>query len=493
MPLVFVALVPLLVWMQGAAVGPASAASPPAAPRGDGWIPWMAGAVFNMLLFGWLVRLPARAMTHPWIIFPALLALALYLGFFVALFGWITRFIGRRVGWSPVVVAPFVWVATEWLKSSGPLGCPWGNVSYALAEHPAWIQGASLVGAPGLSVWIVSVNALVAGAIVSRRWPARVFLAALGIALVALPVAWGRERVRTHRPGETIRVALVQPNIASDEKWDAAHQEKSIRTLSRLSREAAEQVPKPDLLVWPETALPFYVRLEATKIEALYDLIQSLNVPLLTGYPDATLSMSGGVVTHNAAGLVLPSRRIPTQYDKIHLVPFGERIPFQELLPFLGKIELGQAEWTPGVAPVIFPFRNAPFAVLICFESIFPDLAREDGIEGARFLVNITNDEWFGPTAAPRQHADMAILRCVEQGLGLARCANTGISMIIDPVGHVSQRTPLFREALLAGDVELGGAPTLFRLWGDWVTGVCLGLVSVLLLLGWYRPLRRER
>jgi apolipoprotein N-acyltransferase len=491
MPLVFVALVPLLVWLQRTAPGPTTPVAVVEA-RGSGWVPWLTGLVFNMLLFWWLVRLPASAMTFPWIIGPALLALGLYLGFFVAVFGWITRFIRRRVGWSPLLVAPAAWGVAEWLKSSGPLGCPWGNVSYALAEHPAWIQGASLVGAPGLSVWIVAVNALLAGAWVSKRWFLRVALVLLAAGAVLGPVLWGQDRIRAHRPGETIRVSLVQPNISSDEKWDAAHQEKSIATLSRLSHEAADQVPKPSLLIWPETSLPFYVRLEPPKLERIFDLVQSTNVPLLAGYPDATFTLSGGVITHNAAGLFLPSRMIAAQYEKIHLVPFGERIPFQELLPFLGKIDLGQAEWMPGSKPILFPLRNAPFGVLICFESIFPDLARDYGVDGARFLVNITNDEWFGPTAAPRQHADMAIVRCVEQDLGMARCANTGISMMIDPMGRVTQPSPLFREALLTGDVELGDASTLFRQWGDWVTGLCLGLVIVLMLLGWYRPLRRE-
>jgi apolipoprotein N-acyltransferase len=492
MPLVFVALVPLLVWLHRTAPGPTTPVSAMASePRGRGAVPWITGLVYNMLLFWWLVKLPAAAMTHPWIIGPALLALGLYLGFFVALFGWITRFIRRRVGWSPLLVAPAAWGAMEWLKSSGPLGCPWGNVGYALAEHPAWIQGASLVGAPGLSVWVVAVNALLAGAWVSRRWLTRVTLLLLAVGLVLGPVLWGKERIRSYRPGKTLRVALIQPNISSEEKWDAAHQEKSIVTLGRLSHDAAAQVPKPDLLVWPETSLPFYVRLEAPKLERLFDMIQEMNVPLLAGYPDATFSLSGGVITYNAAGLILPSRMIASQYEKIHLVPFGERIPFQEMLPFLGKIDLGQAEWTPGVKPVIFPLAKAPFGVLICFESIFPGLARDYGVDGATFLVNITNDEWFGPTAAPRQHADMAVVRCVEQDLGMARCANTGISMIIDPRGRVRQETPLFHEAVLTGDVELGDRTTLFRQWGDWVTGLCLGLVLVLILLGWYRPLRR--
>jgi apolipoprotein N-acyltransferase len=492
MPLVFVALVPLLVWMQRESSGPVSPAPLEGSGRGRGRIAWITGIVFNAFLFWWLVRLPSKAMTHPWIIFPALLALALYLGSYVALFGWLSGFLRRRVGWSPLVVAPAIWSACEWLKSSGPLGCPWGNVGYALAEHPAWIQGASLVGAPGLSVWIVGVNALIAGAITTRRLPARVALGLCAALVLALPVAWGHARIRSFPPGESVRVALVQPNIGSEEKWDAAHQEKSMGTLARLSLEAAQSEPKPDLIVWPETALPFYLRLEGRKLDRLYDLVRTLNVPLLVGYPDATLSLSGGVITHNAAGLVLPRGIIAGQYEKIHLVPFGERIPFQGVLPFLGKIDLGQAEWTPGTRPYVFPLGNAPFGVLICFESIFPELSRDYGVDGARFLVNITNDEWFGPTAAPRQHADMAILRCVEQELGMARCANTGISMLVDPVGRVTQKGPLFREAVIIGEAGLGSRATLFRLWGDWLTGLCLGLVLVLVLLGWYRPLRRE-
>ncbi|HZE20273.1 MAG TPA: apolipoprotein N-acyltransferase, partial [Candidatus Angelobacter sp.] len=264
-------------------------------------------------------------------------------------------------------------------------------------------------------------------------------------------------------------------------------------TLARLTSEAVAIEPKPRLVIWPETALPFYVRLEAQKLDRIMELVKAWDVPVLLGYPDATFSLSGGVITHNAAGLLLPSKTIAAQYEKIHLVPFGERIPFQGILPFLGKLDLGQAEWTPGTKPVVFPFQDAPFGVLICFESIFPELSRLYAIDGARWLVNITNDEWFGPTAAPRQHADMAILRCVEEEVGMARCANTGISMFIDPLGRESKSSPLFKEAVIVGDVVLGGKPTLFRLWGDWVTGLCLGLVLVLTLLGWYRPLRRDR
>jgi len=148
-PLVFVALVPLLVILSQGTKGPAE---PGRTSRGVRWSPWIAGIVFNVLMFWWIVRLPVHAMTHPWIIWPALAALGLYLGLYFALFGWAVRFLKRRLGVSILIVAPFVWTVTEWAKSSGPLGCPWGSLGYALAREPAWIQGASIAGAPASTV-----------------------------------------------------------------------------------------------------------------------------------------------------------------------------------------------------------------------------------------------------------------------------------------------------------------------------------------------------
>ncbi len=480
------ALVPLLVVLVRESRAPGDPRPPSTAAR---FGPWLTGVVFYALLFWWIVRLPASAMTHPWVIYPALLALAGYLGFYLAVFGFIVRFVRRRVGWSPLVVAPAAWAASEWLKSSGALGCPWGNLSYALAREPAWIQGAALIGAPGLSVWIAVVNALVAGAVTARTLASRLLCAAAVALLLAVPVGLGAARLKESLPPGRVNVAVVQPDVRSEEKWDPARQEKSVGTLERLTLGASRATPRPDLIVWPETSLPFYVRLEPAKLTRLLELGRATGVPMLVGYPDARITPHGEVTTHNSAGLVLPNGTLAAQYDKIHLVPFGERIPFQEIFPFLGKIDLGQAEWTPGTDYTVFTLRAAPFSVLICFESIFPELSRRFARGGARFLVNITNDEWFGPTAAPYQHADMAILRCVEEGVGMARCANTGVSMFIDPHGRVSGATPLFQEAMVAGSVTLGGGPTPFQRIGDAVTFLCLGLVAALLALGWYRPL----
>jgi len=266
-------------------------------------------------------------------------------------------------------------------------------------------------------------------------------------------------------------------------------QDSVVRKMERLTREAAASRPKPSVILWPETSLPFYVRLEAPRLRRLIGLAREVGVPILAGYPDARLDSNGDVLTHNAAGLVLPSGSIAGQYEKIHLVPFGERIPFQGLFPFLGGFDLGQAEWTPGTRPVIFTHAGPAFGVLICFESIFPGHTRRFALEGAQYLVNITNDEWFGRTAGPIQHADLAILRSVELGLSIARSANTGVSMLIDPYGRVEVRTPLFTEAIVTGDVKVGIGPTLFTQWGDWLTALAVALILVLTAVAWFRPI----
>jgi len=498
-PLVFVGLVPLLLALHEGTPGPGDHGS---APRVVRWAPWATGTIFAFLLFRWITRLPPHAMTQPWLIGPGLLLLALYLGLYVALFGSITRVLRHRLGLSVFVTAPIVWTACEWLKSSGEMGCPWGNLGSSLAAHPAWIQLASVGGAPGLTLWIVGVNALLAAGVAA--WSGRRFVDAalrfgLAVGLVALPPLWGAARLRAAdvssasvaQDGEAAslgRVALIQPNIGSGDKWKASMQDSVVGTLYRLTRAAASDTLRPVLIVWPETALPFYARLEPLKMHRLLATARELGVPILAGYPDARLGSSGDVKTHNAVGLVLATGRIAEQYEKIHLVPFGERIPFQGFFPFLGSFDLGQAEWTPGDARVTFTGAGAPFGVLVCFESIFGELARGYRRDGARYLVNVTNDEWFGRSAGPVQHAELSQLRSVELGLSLVRAANTGISMIVDPYGRVVASTGLFEEGILRGEVPAPIEETRYAKWGDWTSGGSVALVMLLLAGAWFRP-----
>jgi apolipoprotein N-acyltransferase len=496
-----VGLVPLLLVLHEGSPAPGDHGP---APRAVRWAPWATGTVFASILFTWITRLPAHAMTQPWLIWPGLLLLGLYLGLYVALFGWLVRLLRRRLGLSIFLTAPIAWSASEWLKSSGELGFPWGNLGSALAVHPAWIQLAAVVGSPGLSLWVVGVNAFLAAAIaawMSRRFVDASLRLVLGAALLILPPLWGSARLRaadrtTEAAGAGApslgRVALIQPNIASDQKWNPAAQESVVARLYGLTRRAAADSIRPQLIVWPETALPFYVRLEPAKLTRLLGTARELGTPILAGYPDARLVSSGDVTTHNAAGLILPTGAIAGQYEKIHLVPFGERIPFQGIFPFLGSFDLGQAEWTPGAERILLSGAGAPFGVLICFESIFPDHARAYRNEGAQYLVNVTNDEWFGRSAGPVQHADLAILRAVELGVGLVRAANTGISMIIDPYGRVLASTGLFEEAVLIGEIPAPIGATRFARWGDWTTVASLAIIVLLLATAWFRPVGRR-
>ena len=499
-PLVFVGLIPLLLVIHDGSPAPGEHG---AAARVARWAPWLTGIVAAFFVFRWITRLPTHAMTQPWLIWPALFFLALYLGLYVALFGWIVRVVRRRLGLSVFLVAPVAWSAAEWLKSTGELGCPWGNLGTVLAGQPVWVQGASVVGAQGLSLWIVAVNSLVAAALVkfvARRPVEGALRLALGIAIVALPPVWGASRLRdaeraTATPGAMApiaRVALIQPNIASDQKWNPALQDTVVEVLYRLTHEATADSGGLDLVVWPETALPFYARLEPLKLRRLLDTAKAIGTPILAGYPDARLSSSGDVTTHNAAGLVLRTGSISGQYEKIHLVPFGERIPFQGLFPFLGRFDLGQAEWTPGTERVVFSGAGPPFGVMICFESIFPDHARHYRQGGAQYLVNITNDEWFGRSAGPVQHADLAVLRATELGLSLVRAANTGISMIVDPYGRVRTKSGLFEKTIVVGDVSPPRPTTRYAQWGDWTTVLSLAVVVLLLVAGWFRPVGRR-
>jgi len=236
-------------------------------------------------------------------------------------------------------------------------------------------------------------------------------------------------------------------------------------------------------VIWPETATGSYLRLQLEQSLELARWSASRGVPVFTGYADASRGPGGEPQAWNAAGLWNPDGSLSPRYAKRHLVPFGERMPFQWLVPAIGTMDLGQAEWEPGTATVLFDGPAGKFSCLVCFESIFPDLARADVRAGATALVNITNDEWFGNSAALYQHAAMAPFRAVENGVPLLRCANTGLTEVIGPDGRVLARAPVFEEAVL--NVPLPGPRKGGTLWtraGDW-PGVLALLATVALAL----------
>ncbi|MBI1798761.1 MAG: apolipoprotein N-acyltransferase [Candidatus Eisenbacteria bacterium] len=419
------------------------------------------GLAFFLIGTHWIARLSSVAITVPWLRYPAWLAAGAYLALFGGLLTLVAGTLARRVPLA--LVFPAALVTVEELRASGELGFPWFQPGYTQHAYAPLMQLASLGSVTLVTLWLAILNVLIWHAL----RPGSRARAALGAALVlALPWVWG-ERVLDAAPGASgVSVALVQGDIPGEIKWSGGHQREILDVFVRLSERAA--VNRPSIVIWPETATGSYLRKQLDQAIEVGELAHRTGVPVFTGFADYDFGTNGKPRVYNSAGLFRPDGGASAAYSKRHLVPFGERMPFQRWIPALGRLELGQAEWTPGDRVVLFPGAAGPFACLICFESIFPNLSREAVRSGARWLVNITNDEWFGNSAAIGQHAAMAQFRAVENHVPLARCANTGLTEILDANGRVTAALPTFRAGVLNGPLSKCGIPTPYTRLGDW-------------------------
>jgi apolipoprotein N-acyltransferase len=430
------------------------------------------GAAYFLGTLYWIALLDREQILMPWLRFPAALAAALYLSLFMLLAGFLMR---RMVaaGVPFQVAVPLAWGGVEYLRSLGVLGFPWGSLAYSQTPYAGVIQQAALYGTYGMSAWLAAVNALIAWLMLSRRKAA---LAALALAL-GVPLIGGRLVLMGASYEEGPPAALIQPDIGGQVKWDKAFTDSTMWVLSQMTLEA----PPSRLIVWPETAVPFFVRHDTSSLARVENLARAKRAYILFGLPDYTRG-AGGSEYYNSAMLVGPDGDELGIYRKMHLVPFGEMIPFEDRLEFLRGIDFGEGDFTAGREYTVMSVDGLPFGVAICFESIFPELTRQFVRRGARFIVNITNDEWFGPSLGPSQHAQMAVMRTVECRVGLVRCANTGISMVVDPYGRRISETALFKRTVLAGNIPLGTGDTPYVEIGDIFPGIML-LLSLLIAL----------
>jgi apolipoprotein N-acyltransferase len=283
-----------------------------------------------------------------------------------------------------------------------------------------------------VTLWLAVLNVLIWRTVSGR---ARARAAAGAVLALLLPWFWGGRVLATAPSAEGPVVALVQGDIAGEIKWSGKHQMEILRTFLALSDSAARTTPRPTILIWPETATGSYLSKQPEQAIEVMRLVARDSVPVFSGFADYTIGADGKLKPYNSAGLFRARR---SARGVVRQAPPSCRSAsacrFQWLFPGLGKLELGQAEWSPGRETVLFPSAAGPFTPLICFEAIFPALTRADVRKGARWLVNVTNDEWFGNGAALQQHADMAVFRAVEHHVPLARCANTGAH---DPGGFL--------------------------------------------------------
>ncbi len=473
-PVAWVALVPLLLAALGRGARPAFRAG------------WVAGFVFFIATLYWLVitigtytNLSPLVSVGPLTLLCAFLALGT---------GLVTAGCerARRHGLPLTLVAPALWVVVEWVRTWILGGFPWVSLGYSQYRATYLVQFIELTGIYGLSALVVLVNVVIYGAV--RQWlagevPNTRGMLAVTMLLVAL-VGWGYWRVGAiaELPAKgSLRIGFIQGNVAQDVKWDPAYQNSTIDHYERLTKEAVGE--GAELVVWPETAAPFYFQEESELRGRIIDLARRLKIWLLVGSP--AFSVEGRTLRlHNRVYLVGPDGSAEQHYDKMKLVPFGEYVPLKSLFFFVDKVVEGVGDFRAGETPVVFHTTRASFGTLICYEGIFSGLTRRFVASGANFLVNITNDAWFGRTSAPYQHLAMATLRAVENRVPLVRVANTGFSAMVDADGTIRWRTGLFETAWRVDTISWVGISTFYARFGDVFVYGCMLLVLVAVVGG---------
>lgn len=418
---------------------------------------------------------------------PVLFILCLYLALYTAIFAWfLTRFHGHP--WTMPLRAALLWAGLEYLRSILFTGFPWGLLGYSQYQQTRLIQIADTTGVFGISFILVLSSAVVAWGISaarqSRERERPLPLAGLAawacvlLGTVALTVIHGTRALtsidQALQSTPTASVGVVQGNINQAHKWEASWQTMTVDRYCRLSLSLAGQ--HPDLVVWPETAMPFYYSWDRELSGSVDACIRRAGTSFLFGSP-AFKGDETAYEIYNRAYMVNRFSIVTGTYDKTHLVPFGEYVPFGRYLTFLGKLTAQAGDFAAGsenVPPLEFGAYSA--GVLICFESIFPPLARNSVNQGAELLIIMTNDAWFGRTSAPLQHFAMAVFRAVENRRSVIRAANTGISGFIDPGGRILATTSLFKADAITRRMACLTTTTPYTRHGDLFALICLGL-----------------
>ena len=417
------------------------------------------------------------------------LLLILVMSLNLVIFALLVRWLKKRFGAPIALSAPFVWTAIDYLHAHGDLAFTWGQLAYSLTHYPVWLQTASFTGAYGITLWLVAINSLIYVLVKKLASRSRaLYPAVFLLILLAGPLLWGLIRYRLEsRPAERageIRVSYIQPSIPQPEKWLAGMRDSTFRLLGNLS--LSESAGRPELVVWPEAAAPSYLRTNRYHQAMTGEIARELDAYLLTGAPDYSEHRDDrSHDSYNSAFLFNPDGEIIESYHKIRMVPISERMPWEDIFPRLKDIDVGGSHFTPGDRHVVFTAGKERFGLLICFESIFPELSRRLVLNGARFLINISNDAWFERTTAVYQHSSFLVLRAIENRREVVRSANTGISAFYDRLGR-SRKVSELDETISATDtVKTYNQLTFYTRHGDWPAHLSWTLVIFMLLLSW--------
>ena len=411
--------------------------------------------------------------------------LVAYMSLYVAGTAAVVAMLVRRLGLAGLWLAPAVWVSFEYLRGHLFGGFPWNPLGNTMVTLLPVAQLASLLGVYGLSLFVVTVNAGFAVASLSAG-RSRLAAAVTTLALIAGVSAWGGARVAGGalvREGTPVKVGLVQGNIAQTDKWNPARAGMIVERYRAMTRQAAEG--GAEFIMWPESATPFYFEEEPAGAELVRGAARAAGRPLLFGTDE--IERGSPSKYFNSAFMLDPAGATAAVYRKIHLVPFGEYVPFQGLLFFVKPLVEAVSAFSPGTIVTMMPVNGHMVSTAICYEVTYPELIRAGVLNGAELLTTITNDAWYGESSAPFQHFEMAAMRAIEQGRYLVRAANTGISGIVDPYGRVQVRTRLFETTTVVGEARFLQSRTLYARIGDLAAHVAIVLTVVAVLASFRR------
>lgn len=404
--------------------------------------------------------------SHLWQLPFALLSMPAGLALFGALACGLAACFGRQ-GPARVLVLAVLLALSEWLRGHILTGFPWNLSGYGWGTSLAVLQSTSVIGIYGLSFLTLLLGASLAE-LTDRRWRLPATMAMLFV-LLWIAGAWRIAATPiTDVPGVSLR--LVQPNIPQREKYQRRLMLRNWQRLMDLSlRPADKAIGTPTHIVWPEAATGFPVARAPGALQQIA-LFTARGQTLMTG-SDRIEEADTGLTFYNSLYLFGPGHVPPVVYDKFHLVPFGEYVPFAPLLDRIGITKLtAGGGFSSGDKPhVLKVFGAPPVTALICYEVIFPHAVTDPGAPRPGWLVNITDDSWFGPWAGPRQHLLIARTRAIEEGLPIARAANTGISAMIDPLGRLRSPLALNQTGILDSRLPAALSPTLYSRFGDWI------------------------
>lgn len=450
------------------------------------------GLVFYPLSVPWIdVVMQQYGNVGPWTAAGILALMAIAGGIICAAFSLAVALASRKSAALACALAPFLWVTLEFARTHLPIiGFPWNLTGYAASGNLPLAQLTTITGIYGLSFMIAAWGALLAFAILSgrqRAWKALLVFTGV-LVLVAVGGRYFIPRDATPR-----HVAhLVQTDFAQSYSYPVGWMTEHASDLDQLDEISVDSARRnPGLIVWPEVPAPFSLQDPAFSSRA-QRIARDSGSDFLVGVEDEKRGPQGNWEASNSAVLLGPSGERLFTYDKMHLVPFGEYVPLRPWLGFTGKLTADIGDFTPGATYSIGQIPGGRFGVFICYEAVFPNEVRRFTKRGAQLLINISNDGWFGRSAAPAQHLMMARMRAVESRRWLLRDTNNGFTVDVDPYGRIVARLATDVRGELDAPYDFRSGETPYVRFGDWFARLCL-IASLALLLSAFIPTRRSQ